>query len=50
LSEHELPGEFVSEDLRADCERFLDELRALVRFRREPQAKRTAWAPDNRVE
>ena len=31
----ELPGEFVSDDLRADCDRFLEELRARVAFRRE---------------
>ena len=33
--EPELPGEFVSEDLRADCGRFLDELLARVELRRE---------------
>jgi hypothetical protein len=33
--EPELPGEFVSEDLRADCARFLDDLRARTALRRE---------------
>ena len=33
--EPELPGEFVSEDLRADCARFLSEQRALIGLRRE---------------
>lgn len=49
-SEPELPGEFVSEELRADCARFLDELRASVRARRKRPAERTDWAPDDRVE
>jgi hypothetical protein len=31
-----LPGEFVSEDLRVDCARFLNEQRALIALRREP--------------
>ena len=33
--ESELPGEFVSEDLRADCARFLDDLRARTALRRK---------------
>jgi hypothetical protein len=33
-AEH-LPGEFVSEDMRADCARFLDELRAQISHRYE---------------
>jgi hypothetical protein len=36
--------------MRADCARFLDELRALLRFRREMPTERTAWLPDDRVE
>jgi hypothetical protein len=48
--EPELPGEFVSEDMRADCVRFLDELRALVRFRSEMPAESTAWVPDDPVD
>jgi hypothetical protein len=31
------PGEFVSDELRADCARFLDELRELIHRREEPQ-------------
>jgi len=44
----ELPGEFVSEDLRTDCARFLEELQARIGFRRElppetaPSASRRA--------
>ena len=30
------PGEFVSEDLRLDCPRFLTEQRALIAHRRQP--------------
>jgi hypothetical protein len=30
-----LPGEFVSEDLRADCARFLGELHSVIRHRWE---------------
>jgi hypothetical protein len=41
----ELPGEFVSDDLRNDCARFLDELRRLVELRRQPAADSAAWAP-----
>ena len=43
--EPELPGEFVSEDLRADCARFLNELRALIRLRRELPPESAAWVP-----
>ena len=43
--EPELPGEFVSDDLRNDCARFLDEQRRLVELRRELTPDRTAWAP-----
>jgi hypothetical protein len=46
--EPELPGEFVSEDMRADCARFLDELRALVRRRRELPEETSAWVPNDR--
>ena len=41
----ELPGEFVSDDLRDDCARFLDELKRLVELRRELTPASAAWAP-----
>jgi hypothetical protein len=41
--ERELPGEFVSEDLRNDCARFLDELRRLVEVRRGLPPESAAW-------
>ena len=41
----EPPGEFVSDDLRNDCARFLDEQRRLVELRREPTPDSAAWAP-----
>ena len=44
-SEPELPGEFVSEDMRADCARFLGELRALIRHRRELPDESASWHP-----
>jgi len=47
-SQPELPGEFVSEELRADCSRFLTELRALVGHRAELLAARTGWVPEGR--
>jgi hypothetical protein len=40
----ELPGEFVSDDLRNDCARFLDELRRLVELRRQPAPDGAPWA------
>jgi hypothetical protein len=43
--EPELPGEFVSEDLRADCVRFLDELQARIAFRRELPPETTPSSP-----
>jgi hypothetical protein len=43
--EPDLPGEFVSEDLRNDCARFLDELRRLVGLRRELTPEKAAWPP-----
>jgi hypothetical protein len=52
----EVPGEFVSEDLRADCGRFLEELRSLIRLRRALPPEGAASvpgsdaAPDARVE
>jgi hypothetical protein len=48
--EHEIPGEFVSEDLRDDCARFLDELRELVKRRHEEQPLWTAWMQGERFE
>jgi hypothetical protein len=42
--ERELPGEFVSDDLRNDCARFLDEQRRLVELRRQPAPDSAAWA------
>ena len=41
----ELPGEFVSDELRNDCARFLDELKRLVELRRELITDRAEWAP-----
>ena len=41
--EPELPGEFVSDDLRNDCARFLDELRRRVELRRELTPDNPAW-------
>jgi hypothetical protein len=41
----DLPGEFVSDDLRNDCARFLDELKRLVELRRELTPRSVAWAP-----
>ena len=41
----ELPGEFVSDDLRNDCARFLAELRQVVELRRELTPRGMAWAP-----
>jgi hypothetical protein len=46
--EPELPGDFVSEDLRADCVRFLEELRALIGRRAELLAGGTGWVPEGR--
>ena len=43
--EPNLPGEFVSEDLRNDCARFLNELRRLVGLRRELTPEKAAWLP-----
>src|SRR5207342_354929 len=43
--ESELPGEFVSEDLRADCARFLNEQRRLIGFRRDLAPESAAWVP-----
>jgi hypothetical protein len=40
-----LPGEFVSEELRSDCARFLDEQRRLVGLRRKVPPESTAWVP-----
>jgi hypothetical protein len=41
----ELPGEFVSDELRNDCARFLDDLKRLVELRRELTPDSAAWAP-----
>lgn len=43
--ERELPGEFVSEELRTDCARFLNEQRRLVGLRRELPTESAAWVP-----
>ena len=48
MPEPELPGEFVSEELRADCARFLDELRALVHHRTELPREGASWVRDGR--
>ena len=47
MPEPELPGEFVSEELRADCARFLEELRALVRHRTELPRGGSSWVRDD---
>ena len=39
----EPPGEFVSDDLRNDCARFLGELRQRVELRRELTPGSAAW-------
>jgi len=44
--ESELPGEFVSEDLRADCARFLEDLRARIGVRADLPPGSTGWVPD----
>ena len=41
----ELPGEFVCDELRNDCARFLHELKRLVELRRELAPDSAAWAP-----
>jgi hypothetical protein len=43
FAEPELPGEFVSDDLRNDCARFLDELRRRVELSRELTPSSAAW-------
>jgi hypothetical protein len=49
MAKTELPGEFVSDDLRADCARFLEEQRALIRYRREFPRERASWLPNDNV-
>jgi hypothetical protein len=44
----EPPGEFVSEDLRADCARFLNELRGLIEHRAKSPSKSATWEPARR--
>lgn len=46
----EPPGQFVSEELRTDCARFLEELRAQVRLRHERPQERADWVRDRRIE
>ena len=48
--EPRLPGDFVSEDLRADCARFLEQLRKLVELRSAQPPEITARRPDDDVE
>jgi hypothetical protein len=43
--EPELPGEFVSEDERADCARFLEDVRALIERRAGLPYPGTDWVP-----
>ena len=43
--ESEPPGEFVTEDLRADCARFLEELRAQIEGRADLPPGSTGWVP-----
>jgi hypothetical protein len=40
----EPPGEFVSDELRDDCARFLDELRTQIHRRGEP-VEHAGWVP-----
>jgi hypothetical protein len=47
-AEPALPGEFVTDEMRADCARFLAELRALVRLRRELPEDGSSWMPVDR--
>src|ERR671931_2032982 len=42
----DLPGDFVTEELRADCTRFLEELRALVERRAEMLGAKTGFVSD----
>ena len=46
--EPELPGEFVSETLRDDCARFLDDLRRRAAVRRE-SGLNGGWFPGSRI-
>jgi len=39
------PGQFVSEDLRADCTRFLENSRALAGRRADLPAESNGWVP-----
>lgn len=41
------PGEFVSDELRADCARFLDELRSQL-DRRDDSRGEDRWVPASR--
>ena len=41
----EPPGEFVSEDLRADCARFLEELRVQIEGRVDVPPGSAGWVP-----
>jgi hypothetical protein len=43
--EPELPGDFVSEDLRDDCARFLGELQTLIARRAEMPPDGAEWEP-----
>jgi hypothetical protein len=45
MGQPELPGEFVSEELRADCARFLEELRTMIHRRCEAEVEVADWAP-----
>jgi hypothetical protein len=47
--EPEPPGEFVSEELRDDCARFLEDLRALI-DRRCERAEDDGWVPTPRLD
>jgi hypothetical protein len=41
----EPPGEFVSDELRDDCARFLDELRTMIHHRGEAEVEAPDWVP-----
>jgi hypothetical protein len=41
-----LPGDFVSEELRADCARFFEAIHALKVRRAEMLGAKTGWVPN----
>jgi hypothetical protein len=45
VRESDVPGDFVSDDLRADCARFIDDVRTLVERRAAPPPGSPGWLP-----